>query len=315
MPWIIGLDEAGYGPNLGPLVQATVAARVPEGVGCLWTLLAAGVRRASDPDDGRVLIDDSKLVHAGPNGFTRLERSVVGVIAGCQPLSQFLGRVACGATLADLAAEPWFAPGDDLPVALDRSIAFKHDTRLIDTLAANGVEFRAARCVATPAPRFNAALDRWESKSAVLEQGVIELLRDGWRSLEGDEPVTFVIDKQGGRNYYAAMIQTAFQDGWVVPLRESADVSEYRIVGLGREVRLVFRPRADAGWLPVALASMLAKYLREVLMRQFNRFWQAHVPGLAPTAGYPGDARRYYEAIRPAMERLGMPESAVWRRK
>jgi ribonuclease HII len=148
-----------------------------------------------------------------------------------------------------------------------------------------------------------------------LEQGVIELLRDGWRSLEGDESVTFVIDKQGGRNYYAAMIQTAFQDGWVVPLRESADVSEYRINGLGREVRLVFRPRADAGSLPVALASMLAKYLREVLMRQFNRFWQAHVPGLAPTAGYPGDARRYYEAIRPAMERLGMPESAVWRRK
>ena len=39
----------------------------------------------------------------------------------------------------------------------------------------------------------------------------------------------------------------------------------------------------------MALASMLAKYLREVFMRQFNRFWLGHVDGLKPTAGYPGD--------------------------
>jgi len=37
--------------------------------------------------------------------------------------------------------------------------------------------------------------------------------------------------------------------------------------------------------------------------------------GLKPTAGYPGDAARFYEGIRPAMERLGVQESAVWRRK
>src|SRR5689334_20497672 len=71
MPWIVGIDEAGYGPNLGPLVQSAVAARVPDGVGCLWQCLANGVRRAADPDDGRVLIDDSKLVYAGPNGLAR----------------------------------------------------------------------------------------------------------------------------------------------------------------------------------------------------------------------------------------------------
>ena len=30
MPWIMGLDEAGYGPNLGPFVMSLVAFRVPE---------------------------------------------------------------------------------------------------------------------------------------------------------------------------------------------------------------------------------------------------------------------------------------------
>jgi hypothetical protein len=49
------------------------------------------------------------------------------------------------------------------------------------------------------------------------------------------------------------------------------------------------------------------------LMREFNRFWQAHVPGLKATAGYPLDAVRYIDAIRPAMLKLGIAERLVWR--
>ena len=317
MPWIIGLDEAGYGPNLGPLVQAAVAVRVPDEVGCLWRCLAGGVRRACDPDDGRVLIDDSKLVHVGPHAFARLERGVLAALGRleAQPLGQLLGRTACADTLADIAGEPWFTGDEPHPVAVDLAELAVAVNGLAPARQAAGVAFHAARCVATPAPRFNALLDRWETKSAVLEQGVIALVRASLAALDGDEPVTFVIDKQGGRNYYAPLIQTALPDCWVMPRRESADVSEYTLLGLGREVGLVFRPRADSESLPVALASMLAKYLREVFMRQFNRYWLGHVPGLKPTAGYPGDAARFYEAIRPVMARLGIPESAVWRRK
>ena len=36
---------------------------------------------------------------------------------------------------------------------------------------------------------------------------------------------------------------------------------------------------------------------------------------LRPTAVYPGDAWRFFDAIRPAAERLGIPEAALWRRK
>ena len=85
------------------------------------------------------------------------------------------------------------------------------------------------------------------------------------------------------------------------------------VLGLARDVRLTFEPRADAGHFGVALASMVSKYLREVLMRDFNRFWRRHVPDLKPTAGYPTDAKRFYDVIRPAMEQLGLAEDAVWR--
>jgi hypothetical protein len=50
-------------------------------------------------------------------------------------------------------------------------------------------------------------------------------------------------------------------------------------------------------------------------MLEFNRFWQAHVPGLKPTAGYPGDAARFFEDIQPALEQLAIPTDAIWRRQ
>jgi len=49
-------------------------------------------------------------------------------------------------------------------------------------------------------------------------------------------------------------------------------------------------------------------------MGEFNRFWQGRVPGLKPTAGYPSDAKRFYDAIRPAAQRLGVPVAVLLRR-
>ena len=45
--------------------------------------------------------------------------------------------------------------------------------------------------------------------------------------------------------------------------------------------------------LTVALASMLSKYLRELHMLVFNRYWNSYEEKLKPTAGYVLDARRF----------------------
>ena len=58
---------------------------------------------------------------------------------------------------------------------------------------------------------------------------------------------------------------------------------------------------------------MTAKYLRELAMRPFNRFWQQHVPDLKPTAGYYTDAHRFFGAIRPVRERLQIADHVLWR--
>jgi hypothetical protein len=306
MPWVVGIDEAGYGPNLGPLVQVAVAVRLPDHDPAGWETLRPCVRRCCDPDDERLLIDDSKKVYAGPGGLAGLEVGALSAFDSVPPtLNDLLGRAAPGWCRNDLAGEAWFAPACPLPVCGTGRL----------TPAARLSHVGAVRAHLVPAARFNTVVDESGSKATVLSRGLTEIAAATAAALPPGERVVFHCDKHGGRNFYAAMLQHAFPDGWVVAVKESATESRYRIANLDREVEVVFRPRADAESVAVALASMTAKYLREVCMMQFNAFWAKHVPGLKPTAGYPGDAKRFYDAIRPAMDRLGLPADAVWRKR
>jgi ribonuclease HII len=303
MPWVVGVDEAGYGPNLGPLVQAAVALHLPDDDPAGWETLRPVVRRAHEKKDERLLIDDSKKVYTR-GGLKALERGVfAGVGLAAERLDEFVTSYLLAGCGPDLAAEHWYDRAEPVPLA---------------DWEWPGFGMVGGRCAVNlvPAPLFNKIVDGAESKAAVLSCGLVALLgavRSRTAATPG--PLAILCDKLGGRNYYAALVQQAFPDGWVVAERESADESRYRVERLGRPVTVVFRPRADAESESVALASMLAKYLREVCMRQFNRFWAKHVPGIVPTAGYPGDARRFYDQIRDAMARLGLCDDQVWRKR
>jgi hypothetical protein len=313
MAWVVGIDEAGYGPNLGPLVQAAVALRLPPEDRGGWGSLRPVVRRAHEKADRRLLIDDSKKVYA-KGGLEALERGVWSIV-GADPhtIHDFLW--SCDDLPPwgeDLCGECWFDGGDTIPLCIDCAAEWPAAEPVRAALGGRWTgDYRIV-----PAPRFNKVVDEFGSKGAVLSRGLIELLGSLTSAVPQDgEPIHFACDKQGGRNFYAPLIQEAFPDGWVVAEREGAEESRYRVENLPREVTITFRPRADADSISVALSSMLCKYLREVCMRQFNHFWAGHVPGLKPTAGYPLDAKRFYDEIRPAMDRLGLTPDQVWRKK
>lgn len=318
MPWLIGIDEAGYGPNLGPMVQSSVAVFVPHEDETLWDTLATVVRRAEHSVDRRLLIDDSKKVNEGVHGFQRLEQGVLAVRAeeAVLPfaLGDFLLAYALDECRTELLREPWFDVTAVLPMEAPLEEVLASGKSLHEAMGQNGLRFGSTRGVVTPTPQFNSILEKSGNKSHVLAAGVISLLRDN-RNLPGEEPLIFSIDKLGGRNYYAAMIAEAFSDGWVVAEREGPEICSYKIIGLPRDIRLVFQPRADGTHLTVALASMVSKYMREVFMRQFNRYWLEHVPGIKPTAGYPADAGRFMKQIRAKAKKMGFEEAAIWRKK
>jgi hypothetical protein len=317
MPWVVGIDEAGYGPNLGPLVQAAVALYLPDGDPAGWETLRPVVRRCGERTDGRLLIDDSKQVYTR-HGLAALERGVMSsLILTESTVGDVLRRgTVAGVSIREvLASEVWYDPAESTPIAATGEEVWSAFTAFHEGLT-DGVGVGSPGAVIVPTPRFNQIVDESGSKATVLGRGLAELIPAALDGMRRDgEPVVIQCDKHGGRNYYAAMLQEAFPDGWIVPERESADESRYRVELLDRPVTITFRPRAEADSVAVALASMLCKYLREVCMRQFNRFWATHVPGIRPTAGYPGDAKRFFDEIRPAMAKLGLTDDQVWRKR
>ena len=99
-------------------------------------------------------------------------------------------------------------------------------------------------------------------------------------------------DKHGGRNHYAPLLQEQFPD-WLVEVHaEGCEESIYRFGPAERRVEVGFRVQSEK-YLPAALASMTAKYLREVFMRPFNDFWCAQYPWSAADRRLSFDSHRF----------------------
>ena len=324
MPWLAGIDEAGYGPNLGPFVMTVMACHIAdiEGEVDLWKRLKHAVRRKKDRDDGRILVEDSKVVYTSKKGLKSLERGVMSAVAPdallneqatSLQLAQWLPDVCPGGVL-NLQEECWYCGDTKLPVAMELPGIAVAANMFRKISSDNGVRWAAARSVIVCPPRFNALLERWGSKAIVLLVSLAELLQSVMQ-LQPAEPVHIFVDKHGGRNFYGDVLRQSLPGGTIEPVEQGEERSIYNIAGLDRECTITFQTKADKDHFNVALASMLAKYLREVLMSEFNRFWKSHIPDLKPTAGYPVDAARFINAIRPKMKELQIAEEALWRKR
>ncbi|QDT70694.1 Hypothetical protein MalM25_36490 [Planctomycetes bacterium MalM25] len=306
--WRIGVDEAGYGPNLGPLVVAASAWRTPPGAD-LDTVLASAVAREPTRDE-RLLIADSKAVYQPGGGLAKLEQAVYAALGEAPGWNALVDRLGADPDNARTAL-PWHE-GFDPPALIDLDGGdLRAATNLLSEVCEEGgVEGpRLAARLVYPG-EFNRLVDEHGTKGAALSFISIGLAKRLYESVvaEGDA-CEVVFDKHGGRNRYAGLLQEHFDAGWVEVLSESRPESRYR-----QGERLAFRFRSGGEEeLPVALASMTAKLLREISMQAFNAYWTGHVPGLKPTAGYPVDAKRFKSDIAAKQAELGIHDETLWR--
>jgi hypothetical protein len=314
---IVGIDEAGYGPLLGPLTVGAAAFRVEgwqEGDPApdLWALLDGcvarkGVGRGASAGRARVLVDDSKKLKLASGGkrhpLTLLERGVLAFVAalGARPATdaELLGVLG-----VKREPHPWYAgEAAALPVggtAEEVGIACNQFCRRL-LEHAGACEVVGLRCESIGETRFNAIVRETGTKAAATARGVSAHLKWAWERFskvaEG-EAVRVVCDRQGGRSDYADELAKMVPGAMVKTLECRAERSRYELAGVGedgaaRGMTVVFQPEAESAHMPVALASMTAKLVRELMMARFNRYWTGLMPELKPTAGYREDGARW----------------------
>jgi ribonuclease HII len=279
---ILGTDEAGYGPNLGPLVVSLTA----------WEADMNDLSLLFEPlkKEGIVIGDSKKLYHGG--SITALE---TGLLVPLRVLKKNLVPVASDEEAIDRLA------------ATFQAILQQHQVRLLD-MQHRSVEPK----------KFNQLLDRFHSKGGLLSHVTLHLIVEQLAKLThgGDHflPTLILCDKHGGRNHYLDILTHFFPGEFIQTVQEGRERSVYRLTLEGRRLEFRFLAKGETH-LPIALASMLSKYHRELAMIQLNAFWKSHIPDLRPTAGYPADAKRFKQQIVGIQEKLDIPEEELWRKR
>jgi len=306
---IAGIDEAGYGPLLGPLVVGCCAFEVtPDAppapapadapaddsptaprdlaaapLPCIWKRLRRLVSRNKTKAGKKLHVNDSKLVYALADGLKELERAVLTLAATCglatsAGLDGLLDHVASHVA-GDLRRYPWYQPydGERFPLAQEPVAV-----QVMANALRGEMDRCGARCVhlharVLPERELNRLMDATRNKgSALFSTSAIHL--DHLLRAYGEQDLTIVCDRQGGREHYGSLLRLMFEDWSLEVTSETEPRSEYRLIRGGHTVRVIFAEKAEQQCLSVAVASMLSKYLREALMARFNAFWKTHLP-------------------------------------
>jgi len=308
---IAGLDEAGFGPLLGPLTIGCVALRTADAGLDPWVRLAPIVGRADERDATRLAVGDSKAVfERNARGRARLERTVLAfhsVLHGVpEDARAFLDATPPPCGCDEIRAEFWRAALPTRLEGLEDGTTARTAAALRGALDAVGLELVVCGVRAVPSSHLNASFARTESKGTTHWEQCAPFLARLWDEF-GCEGIDLVVDRHGGRMRYAALLATTFAGSNVSVLSEVPERSVYWIHGPGgRRVRATFAEKADTLSFPVALASCCAKYARELAMTAFNAHFIELQPALAPTAGYVTDARRWLAEAGPALSRAGL---------
>ena len=321
MPYLIGTDEAGYSPNLGPLVISASVWHVDDlsaGVdlyGRLEEVVCKTPARRGVSD--RLAIADSKALYSPASGLKALERGVLAALAlvdHCPSDWLDVWQSLDANSPGYLSSMPWHVDYDlRLPLAADPEDLADLIPRFRSGLERAGVRLVALCSRAVFPEQFNRSNDLLGNKSETLSQTTLALVGDMLKHCAG-QPVSIVCDKHGGRNFYGRLLQQQFPERLVEVHGESSAESLYRWGPEAERIEICFRAGGET-FLPAALASMASKYLRELAMRAFNDFWCGRLEDLAPTAGYPRDARRFRAAIGPLQSALGIDDRIVWRER
>ena len=272
----IGVDENGLGARLGPLVVTAVLASVTE-QGARVLARKPPKRLAQDLGDSKVLMSHKDFT-LGEAWARALTSDAAGT---AQELFETLSLENDGELRAEcpthVEAQCW-SPSRDAFAAEAADVARVRGH--LSWWAARGVTVHAVRssvvCTKKLNDSKNAGGNRFISDLHAMERLVLNL-----HSLAGAEVVA-VCGKVGGMGSYSKFFGPLSMRLHAV-LSQGKAHSAYHFPGLG-ELRFV--RDADAKDSLVMLASIVGKYLRELLMARVSGFYRQGDDTLDAVSGY-----------------------------
>ena len=302
-----GIDEAGYGPMFGPLcVGATVFVlgdcSPSEGAPELWSILEHCICKTRRDAKKRIAINDSKQLKSGSNrkGLFHLERGVLAFLATmkehdpCTTDGEFFRAIGSETTV-----EPWNKSSTSLPYSVDPKELRIDAAILRRGLTSANVQCEFLACTSVDAGMYNKRT-KHTSKSALNFSIAMQHVNRIIHKFPAEHP-RIMIDRHGGRIRYRNDLQLCWPRARIQVLAETPNFSRYRLDIDGSLCTVTFASKSDEQHMPVALASMIAKYTRELIMVRFNSYFIEQIPQLKPTAGYVKDGRRFLREIEPLL--------------
>jgi hypothetical protein len=311
-----GVDEAGLGPLLGPMTFGFSVFRAPAEHADLWSAIGDSVSQNPLHDARAFVVADSKVVFKRTaRCHKRLESTALGFLAlraaGRRPHTTtgrylFENPAELAVEPATIRAHPWYRKLERaLPRHVDAGLLELRVESLHRAMTRSQIELLDLGVRVVPEAELNRSFEETDNKSRTHWQQSRLLFRRIWLQ-HAEHGVSLWVDRHGGRMHYGSILAVDFPDASVELVDESAELSRYRLTerrGGPRRMDIAFAERAESQSFAVALASCMAKYARETAMECFNEHFGALQPGLAPTAGYTEDGRRWLADAQPVLER------------
>jgi ribonuclease HII len=302
MAVLVGIDEAGFGPILGPLVISSSAFSIPRNLfgKDLWQVLSKSISDRRKHLAGRLLIADSKKAHNKRDGNKHLERTILACLGyiGKKPCTvDELLFFLCPECIERLGEYPWYKQKDGFNRVTDETDIDIASSVFKDDLDDNDIKLLEIKSCCLDVGYYNKLIERVKNKADVLFIATTQLIKSAFDRFGGDD-LQIIIDRQGGRVHYHRNLLRSFEGMELTIHKETPDESSYELSKDGKSMHLHFTVGADDKHLPVSLASMVSKYLRELLIEHINRYFIGFDAHLKPTAGYWKDGLRFIKDLQ-----------------
>ena len=301
---LVGVDENGLGPRLGPLIATAVGVELEQYDRARMQRIAARVGIGDSKQTsafGQMRVAEGLALALIETLHAQVPRTVDELLS-CLELD---GPEALRAPCPSGAFAQCWSCDVALP-AFGGSI--EEGRKQLTRLEKHGVRLHCARTIVTCAGSMNRELRRLGSRTSV-DLAMFERLLLAVAGSAGTE-LTAVLGMVGGIRDYQRYFSLLPSDGISGPVRTKRAVA-YQVPGVGS---VSFEIDADARHLPVALASMLGKYVRELCMERQNRFYTQHQADLPRPSGYYDSVTdRFVQQSRRLRQRLGIVDDCFER--